>query len=210
MKNYFEEYDKIMSVKQPKPKSTFTRRREDVNKVLRSAGMRDVEEMIAEGKKRERELKWLESQYHTKRFSLRSFWVTKFQYDDDNDPREINIVNLKTFTRLITKRLFVLSVKNQKLRRLITLGINQKRRKFEYRKQREERLFYKTLVKNLRLQMVYPFYKKSFYTRLPRLTKPVIPYRLVRKRFLQPIYIRLKYLNLKPHNGLRLKKKRRL
>ena len=124
-------------------------------------------------------------------------------------PKSKKDINLFYFSKLITKRLKKIQFKLNSTKRLILIKVNQKHKRYQYRKSREERSFLKLLILNLNQQITYPFNRNRLY-RLQKLTKPLKPVILTRRRFLQPVFIRLSYQYNKPHNGLRLKKQRRV
>lgn len=141
----------------------------------------------------------------------RSVWHPR-RTDDEILDMNFNSLRLFRYAKRVPRIYNKLKLK----RRLLVIFINNKNNKFEYRKRKEERLFYKKLVRNLKICMTHPFITKKrrgpiFFSKLPTQVRPVEPtHTMIRKRFTQPIFIRSVLKLSKPHNGLRKRRRRRL
>lgn len=125
------------------------------------------------------------------------------------DPEELDF---KTSTTLNVLRPNKLKVKRRsRSSRVISLEFIQKTRAFEYRKIREERVFYTTFMNTVRVSTKFPFMKHKFSPLVPPNVVPVDPDpRIIRKRYSQPVFMNLDNIINFPHNGLRLRKRRKL
>lgn len=210
-KRFFDNYNKEAD-KNYKPQRRVKRNRAQVNRILKEVGLPSAETLIARGLRRRDKLQWLEKKHQlTKFINHKGNWFLKYHYSlKTKFVNKKNNINYKSF-KLInkSKRLSKLNFLNQQRKRLIVIKINQKYKRYQYRKSREERCFLKTLVLNLQQQVTYPLFKNRIQF-LTKLTKPLKPVILTRRRFLQPVYIRLQHQYSKPHNGLRLPKRRRV
>lgn len=210
-KKFFDNYNNELKKSQPKQKKT-KRDRAQVNFILKEVGLPSAEKLLEIGLRRRDKLQWLEKKHQLrKRINDKSqIWFTRYHFILKT--RFIKIkrnINYFNFSKIIKKRLKKIEFKLNLKKRLIIIKVNQKYKRYQYRKSREERSFLKLLILNLNQQITYPFFR-SRLIRLKKLTKPLKPVILTRRRFLQPVFIRLQHQLQKPHNGLRLIKKRRV
>lgn len=141
----------------------------------------------------------------------RSVWHPR-RTDDEILDMNFNSLRLLSYSKRVPRIYNKLKLK----RKLLVILINNKNNKFEYRKKKEERIFYKKLVRNFKICMTHPFITRNrrgpiFFSKLPVQVKPVeSTYAMIRNRFIQPTFIRSVLKLSKPHNGLRKRRRRRL
>lgn len=196
LKSFFDAFDKIERDKSRRNRKKF------VNKRFKEYAKRITER-----------LKRIEYRRTITANVIRNVWHTSHLELGEKDlVLNFNSLRIIKYVKRVGRVYNKLKLKN----RLLVVFVNSKNNKFEYRKRREERLFYKKLIRNLKICMTHPFITKRnrgpiFHTRLPKQVKPVEEtYAMVRRRFLQPVFIRTVLKVCKPHNGLRKRRRRRL
>lgn len=167
--------------------------------------------LVKKHKRLMRKLKRIEYRRTLTSAIIRSTWHPG-RNDDEVIDMNFNSLRLIRYSKRVARVYRKLKLK----RRLLVIFINNKNNKFEYRKRKEERLFYKKLVRNLKICMTHPFITKRrrgpiFFTKLPTQVRPIESTDImIRRRFSQPIFVRSVLKLSKPHNGLRKRRRRRL